>query len=98
MTIHLSPAPVETFNAAGNTFTVLDDGAATGGRSGRGTGERPPGGAGPPQHVHAATDETWFVLAGAVRFTTGAESFVATAGRSVTAPRGTPHPFANADA
>jgi len=45
-----------------------------------------------------ATDETWFVLAGAVRFTTGRESFVAMPGRSVTAPRGTPHTFANADA
>src|SRR3954447_3463152 len=97
MTIHLSPTPVETFTAAGNTFTVLDDGAATGGRIGLVTCELSAGWARAPQHVHAATDETWFVLAGAVRFTTGAETFVATPGRSVTAPRGTPHTFANAD-
>ena len=97
MTIHLSAAPVETFTAAGNTFTVLDDGTATGGRIGLVACELSPGWVGPPQHVHAATDETWFVLTGAVRFTTGAETFVATPGRSVTAPRGTPHTFANAD-
>src|SRR3954449_9172582 len=97
MTIHLSPAPVETFTAAGNTFFVLDDGTATGRRIGLVRCELVPGWIGPPQHVHAATDETWFVLAGAVRFTTGSESCVATPGRSVTAPRGTPHTFANAD-
>ena len=97
MTIHLSAAPVESFTAAGNTFSVLDDGTATGGRIGLVMCELSPGWLGPPQHVHAATDETWFVLAGAVRFTTGSETFVAAPGRSVTAPRGTPHTFANAD-
>jgi mannose-6-phosphate isomerase-like protein (cupin superfamily) len=98
VTVHLSPPEAETFTAAGNTFTILDDGGGTTGRLGLIMCELAPGWVGPPQHVHAATDETWFVLAGAARFTTGAESFVATAGRSVTAPRGTPHTFANADA
>src|SRR4051812_25481221 len=98
VTVHLSPPEAETFTAAGNTFTILDDGGGTAGRLGLIMCELAPGWVGPPQHVHAATDETWFVLTGAARFTTGAESFVATAGRSVTAPRGTPHTFANADA
>ena len=84
-------------HGGGNTFSILDDGTATGGRIGLIGCELVPGWAGPPQHVHAATDETWFVLSGAVRFTTGSETFVAAAGRSVTAPRGTPHTFANAD-
>ena len=97
MTIHVSGADVETFTAAGNRFTLFDDGTATQGRIGLVRCELAPGWQGPPQHVHAVTDETWFVLTGAVRFTTGAESFVATPGRSVTAPRGTPHTFANAD-
>ncbi len=98
MTIHLSPPEAETFTAAGNTFTILDDGRGTAGRLGLVMCDLTPGWVGPPQHVHAATDETWFVLTGAVRFTTGADTFVATPGRSVTAPRGTPHTFANADA
>jgi mannose-6-phosphate isomerase-like protein (cupin superfamily) len=98
VTVHLSPPEAESFTAAGNTFTILDDGGGTAGRLGLIMCELAPGWVGPPQHVHAATDETWFVLTGAARFTTGDESVVATAGRSVTAPRGTPHTFANADA
>ena len=40
----------------------------------------PAGWSGPPQHVHRAHDETFFVLSGRVRFTTGAESHVLGAG------------------
>lgn len=97
MTVRLSPQHAEQFTAAGNTFSILDDGTATGGRLGLITCRLAAGWAGPPQHVHAVTDETWFVLDGTVRFTTGDETFVVSAGRSVTAPRGTPHTFANAD-
>ena len=75
MTVHLSLPEAETFTAAGNTFTILDDGGGTAGRLGLLVCELAPGWMGPPQHVHAVTDESWFVLTGAVRFTTGDESF-----------------------
>jgi mannose-6-phosphate isomerase-like protein (cupin superfamily) len=93
----MSPAEVETFTAAGNTFRLLEDGTTTAGRIGIVACTLAPGWVGPPQHVHDANDETWFVLSGAVRFTTGGDSFVATAGRLVVAPIGAPHTFANAD-
>jgi uncharacterized cupin superfamily protein len=47
--------------------------------------------------VHREHDETFFVLTGAVRFTSGTDSLLATAGQTVTAPIGDPHTFANAD-
>src|SRR4051794_18665325 len=53
--------------------------------------------AGPPQHVHREHDETFFVLTGAVRFTSGTDSLIASSGQLVTAPIGDPHSFANAD-
>jgi mannose-6-phosphate isomerase-like protein (cupin superfamily) len=98
VTAVLSPEEVETFTAAGNTFRLLDDGTATAGRIGIVECTLAPGWVGPPQHVHLRNDETWYVLSGAVRFTTGDDSFVATPGRLVTAPIGAPHTFANADA
>ena len=97
MTVVMSPAEVETFTAAGNTFRLLEDGTTTAGRIGIVECTLAPGWVGPPQHVHDANDETWFVLSGAVRFTTGGDSFVATPGRLVVAPTGAPHTFANAD-
>nr|WP_246324725.1 cupin domain-containing protein [Petropleomorpha daqingensis] len=93
----MSPAEVETFTAAGNTFRLLEDGTTTAGRIGIVECSLVPGWVGPPQHVHQRNDETWFVLSGAVRFTTGSDSFVATPGRLVVAPIGAPHTFANAD-
>jgi mannose-6-phosphate isomerase-like protein (cupin superfamily) len=98
VTVAISLAAPESFTAAGNTFRILDDGGTTDGRIGIVECELAPGWVGPPQHVHLANDETWYVLGGAVRFTTGDDSFVATRGRLVTAPIGAPHTFANADA
>ena len=97
MTVVMTAEEVETFTAAGNTFRLLEDGSTTSGRIGIVECRLEPGWVGPPQHVHLRTDETWYVLSGAVRFTTGDDSFVATPGRLVTAPIGAPHTFANAD-
>lgn len=96
MTVRLSDYEPETFDAAGCTFVVLDDGNATGGRSGLVECALAPGWGGPPQHVHREHDETFYVLTGRVRFTSGEESFVAEPGRLVTVPIGDPHTFANA--
>ncbi len=54
-----------------------------------------PPGEGPPLHVHVAEDESWYVLAGQLRFRLGAEIRTAPAGSFVFVPRGTPHCFQN---
>jgi quercetin dioxygenase-like cupin family protein len=52
-------------------------------------------GDGPPLHTHAAEDESWYVLAGELRFRLGDELARAPAGSFVFVPRGTPHCFQN---
>jgi quercetin dioxygenase-like cupin family protein len=97
MTISISLKQPETFDAGGATFRVLDDGSSTSGRIGVVQAQLAPGWAGPPQHVHREHDETFFVLTGVVRFTSGTDSLIAAPGQLVTAPIGDPHTFANAD-
>jgi mannose-6-phosphate isomerase-like protein (cupin superfamily) len=97
-TVALSPQGPEPFVAAGCTFRVLDDGTATAGRLGVVQCDLVPGWGGPPQHVHREHDETFFVISGTVRFTSGTDTLLAEPGRLVTAPIGAPHTFANADA
>jgi quercetin dioxygenase-like cupin family protein len=53
-------------------------------------------GDGPPLHTHAGEDESWYVLAGALRFRLGDAIAEASAGSFVFVPRGTPHCFENA--
>jgi quercetin dioxygenase-like cupin family protein len=50
---------------------------------------------GPPLHVHANEDESWYVLEGDLRFRLGEEVSSAPAGSFVFVPRGTPHNFRN---
>lgn len=57
-----------------------------------------PPGAGPPTHIHAAQDEAWWVVEGAVRFRLGDQTASAPAGAFVWVPRGVPHAFRNDDA
>lgn len=96
MTTRTATTDVETFSIPGNTFKIIEDGDATAGRIGVVECELDPGWLGPPQHTHKQHDETFYVLEGAVRFTTGDESFVLTVGQSTTIPLGTPHTFGNA--
>ena len=56
-----------------------------------------PDGPGRLQHVHREHDESFFILTGTVRFTSGREDMLATPDTLVTAPIGAPHTFANAD-
>jgi quercetin dioxygenase-like cupin family protein len=58
----------------------------------------PAGWAGPPQHVHRAHDESFFVLTGRVRFVSGSDEYVLGPGSSFVAGMGTPHTFGYADA
>jgi quercetin dioxygenase-like cupin family protein len=52
-------------------------------------------GDGPPVHVHANEDESWYVLSGDVRFLLGKEIRLAPTGSFVYVPRGVPHGFQN---
>ena len=49
-----------------------------------------------PLHVHHADDEAWYVLAGALRFRIGEETFQAGPDCAIFAPKGTPHAYGNA--
>jgi quercetin dioxygenase-like cupin family protein len=92
------PGEGELLRAGPVVHRVLEDGGVTAGRLGVVECRMPAGWSGPPQHVHRAHDETFFVLSGRVRFTTGAESHVLGAGGMFAAGIGTPHTFGNADA
>lgn len=52
-------------------------------------------GDGPPLHVHANEDESWFIIDGSVRFRLGDDLADAPAGSFVFVPRGVAHCFAN---
>jgi quercetin dioxygenase-like cupin family protein len=53
---------------------------------------------GPPLHVHPTLDATFYVLSGKLAFRVGDSVFMALEGASVSAPRGTPHTYANQSA
>lgn len=55
-----------------------------------------PGVTGPPQHIHHAHDETFFVVDGTYEFTIGADVVPMPRGAFLYVPRGTPHTFRNA--
>jgi mannose-6-phosphate isomerase-like protein (cupin superfamily) len=96
MTVVVSAESPESFESGGCRFTVLDDGGATTGRIGVVQCDLVPGWGGPPQHIHREHDETFFVLTGTVRFTSGTDVLLARPAQLVTAPIGSPHTFANA--
>lgn len=55
-----------------------------------------PGVQGPPQHVHHAHDETFYVVDGTYEFTVGDRIVDMSKGSFLFLPRGTPHTFRNA--
>jgi len=98
MTVTVNAAGAgETWTAGGADFRLLADGSAVDGRWGLVQCSLAPGWSGPPQHIHREHDESFFILAGTVRFTSGRDELLATPGALVTAPIGDPHTFANAD-
>lgn len=93
----IGPDGGELLRAGPIVHRVLEDGGVTAGRLGLVECRIAPGWAGPPQHIHRAHDETFFVLSGKVRFSTGEENHVLGAGGMFAAGIGTPHTFGNAD-
>jgi mannose-6-phosphate isomerase-like protein (cupin superfamily) len=55
-----------------------------------------PGVTGPPQHIHHAHDEAFYVVDGTYEFTIGDDVVPLTRGGFLFVPRGTPHTFRNA--
>src|SRR4051794_8643895 len=93
----IGPQDGELLQAGPVLHRVLEDGSTTQGRLGLVQYRMPPGWGGPPQHVHHAHDESFFVLTGHVRFVSGYDEHVLGPGSSFTAGIGTPHTFGNAD-
>jgi quercetin dioxygenase-like cupin family protein len=52
-----------------------------------------PHGEAPPLHIHQSEDEYFHVLDGVMRFEVGGKTIIASAGDTLTAPKGVPHRF-----
>src|ERR687889_369051 len=76
----------------GCLFTVLADSQETGGQYGL-IESLSPKGTEPPRHVHSREDETFYLLEGEITFYIGDETYKATPGMFVSAPRGVPHSY-----
>lgn len=79
-------------SAFGTEYTILIPPALTEGRQSVYTSICPPD-AGPPRHVHANEDETFYVVSGTVEFWLEGESQTASSGEAVFIPRGREHTF-----
>src|SRR3954447_6319417 len=85
MTISVNAAGAgDRWSAGGADFRARAAGSAVGGRWGLVECPLAPGWGGPPQHIHHEHDESFFVLTGTVRFTSGRDGGLAA--------RGTPGP------
>jgi quercetin dioxygenase-like cupin family protein len=78
----------------GDILTVKLTAGQSGGALGVVEVTSPPGG-GPVPHVHPNTDETFYMLAGELKFVQGDRVFTAGAGDLVFCPRGIVHGFTN---
>ena len=76
----------------GCMFTVLAASEETGGQFGL-IESLSPKGTEPPRHVHSREDETFYLLEGEITFYIGDETYEATPGMFVSAPRGVPHSY-----
>jgi mannose-6-phosphate isomerase-like protein (cupin superfamily) len=81
-----------TYRYAGGTISILIGGEDTGGMFSMWESVQKPGSE-PPLHVHNASDETFYVLEGNMRFMIGEQIFEAAAGDMIFAPRRIPHTF-----
>ena len=74
---------------------ILENGSNTNHRLGLVQVSIPPNMNGPPQHIHHRHDETFYVVSGSPRFTSGDKQIDTRPGTLVTVPQETPHTFAN---
>lgn len=98
MTIHMTTSMQgDVIESGPVTFRIAEDGDAVAGRFGVVECTLAPGWPGTPQHIHREHDETFYVVTGLVRFTSGSDQHVARPGSLVTVPIGSPHTFSNLD-
>jgi mannose-6-phosphate isomerase-like protein (cupin superfamily) len=91
----LAPGEGKTIEAQGARLTVKASSADTGGAYALVDYVAPPHYAGPPPHVHRATDEAFFVLEGQLTVRLGERTVEAGPGAFVQVARSTVHTFAN---
>jgi mannose-6-phosphate isomerase-like protein (cupin superfamily) len=85
----------EIVSAGAMRIRILEDGGHTQHRLGVVEVTIPPLVDGPPQHIHHAHEETFYVVSGTPIFTCGTDTITAEFGTLVTAPIGAPHTFGN---
>jgi mannose-6-phosphate isomerase-like protein (cupin superfamily) len=78
----------------GETVTIKQTAASTGGKFTVVELRSPPGG-GPPPHIHRGQDEMFYVLEGTYEFLIGEKKETLGAGATVFVPRGTKHTYRN---
>lgn len=95
--VHRPTGAGDTYYGPGDTYRFLVTGEETGGAYFAMEAYVPPGG-GPPPHIHANEDETFYVIEGEIEFLLGEELVTGGPGTYVSVPRGTVHRFRNASA
>jgi len=91
---HSIPKSGRSFGVVGDVYTIRATGAQTGGALCLIEARVGPGG-GPPPHVHANDDESFFVLDGTITFSTADGAVQAGPGTFLHMPRGVAHRFQN---
>jgi mannose-6-phosphate isomerase-like protein (cupin superfamily) len=79
----------------GDTVTFLRTARETGGELVEFQGEVPPGGSGPPAHLHLGAEESFTVVEGLLELRLGRRRLRLGPGETATVPPGTAHTFAN---
>ena len=92
--LHTRSGTGQAFWGPGDLYTFLTTGEETDGAFFVMEALVPPGG-GPPPHIHNREDEALYILEGECKVQIDEETFVATAGDSVTLPLGSKHCFKN---
>ncbi|MCJ1245939.1 hypothetical protein MMC30_003143 [Trapelia coarctata] len=102
MSLQAASVDVVTYNTGeviqlggGIVLRILEDGSHTDNRLGAVHTTIPPHTPGPPQHLHQMHDETFLILSGSVRFTTGTTAYDTRTGDYIIVPPLAPHTFAN---
>jgi quercetin dioxygenase-like cupin family protein len=91
---HVRAGEGRAFWMAGDTYTLKATAESTGGSLALLEASVPPG-CGPPLHTHASEDEAFYMIAGTLEISAGADTILVRPGDFVFMPRETPHRFKN---
>lgn len=90
--VHVPSNSGKQINILGISMLIRIHGRDTGGVLSAVESHDSPGG-GPPLHIHHREDETFQILEGEYEWSIGGQTFVATKGATLFAPRGVPHTY-----